>query len=71
LPLPFITQETKKLSDRQAVASLLAAELSSLIFIIRKRGYLEQLERMISEERVGYYFNFDSSISIYQREMEE
>ena len=67
--VPFVTQEAKRLSDQRAVASLLAGELSSLLFIIKKRGYLEQLERMIETRAIGYYFNFSGESLIYLQEM--
>ena len=67
--VPFVTQEAKRLSDQRAVAGLLAGELSSLLFIIKKRGYLEQLERMIKNGTVGYYFSFSGESLIYLQEM--
>jgi hypothetical protein len=68
--IPLITEQTKKLANRQAVAGLLAGELSSYAFIIRERGYLAQLERVMRNRLIPYYFAFTEGGLIYLQQME-
>jgi hypothetical protein len=68
--VPLITDQVKRGADRQAVAGLLAGELSSYAFIIRERGYLAQLDRVMRDEQIPYYFEFSEGGLIYQKQMD-
>ncbi len=70
IAVPLVTEESKKRSERQAVAALLAGELSSYVSIIKRRGYLDQLERVITNQRIPYYFVFNEGDLIYLKQMD-